>query len=1106
MRRKLPALLAALSLLLGGPATAQGDPLRDGFNDPPQKARPWVWWHWMDGNVTIDGIDRDLAWMHRIGIGGFQIFDVAQPGVPKLVDKRLIYMQPDWQEAFRHAIAEAARMDMQVGIASSPGWSETGGPWVPPEAAMKKLVWSETAIAGGRRFTGALAAPPAVPGPFQDIARNDEAKTHPFYRDVAALAYRIPADAAVPLPTARVTSSAGALDPALLADPRLEHGIAATLPLSAASPQWIRFDYDRPQTVRSLVLALTRPGVFDVAPAARLEASDDGTHFRSLLDLPLSTFNQSTISFASVTARTFRVSFAPPGDIGTLWRRVGNLSAPGIANGRYERPPPAQDVHLQRLALLPDARINRFEDKAGFVAAPDYYALANPAPGAGSAVAVADVRDVTARMKPDGTLDWTPPPGRWMVLRLGYALTGAVNAPAPAEATGYEVDKFDAHAVADYMARYLETYRSALPPDLRGAHGVTTIFTDSIEAGNQNWTPAMVAEFSARRGYDPTPWLPALTGRVVGSAEASDRFLWDFRTTIAELIAENHYGQVAKSVHAAGLIMRGEALEDHRPILGDDMAMRSHTDEPTGAIWAPNQQGHIEATAIADLQGAASVAHLYGRGPVAAEAFTSGLAPWAGSPRTLKRVADAALALGVTRFMIHSSVHQPVEGKLPGLTLGIFGQYFNRNETWAEQARPWVDYLARSTFLLQQGRYAADIAYFYGEEAPLTGLYGETPVADIPAGHGFDFVNRDALLNLLEVRDGMIATPAGMRYRVLQLGGSSSRMTLPVLRRIAALVDAGATVIGARPTGSPSLADDPAEFVRLVERLWGKGRIIALPPTEALAKIGLSPDWQPVGEAPPLMVIHRALDEGELYFVSSRAREATTAELSFRVTGRVPELWDADTGQVMPLAYRSADGRTIVPLSFDPDGSAFVVFRKPATATAAGVPNVAETSLLALDRGWMLSFQTGRGGPPGSIAAATGSWSANVDPRIRYFSGTGTYSRDIELPAGALKSGRVVLDLGDVRDLVDVVVNGRTLRTLWKPPYRIDVTDALKPGINRIQLRVTDLWVNRLIGDVQSGATPITSTALPTYRVDAAPLPSGLIGPVRLVSRAAVVE
>jgi hypothetical protein len=1098
MIRTLALALATSLALAAAPAGAQSaDPMREAFTAPPHEARPWLWWHWMDGNVTTEGIDRDLEWFEKIGIGGFQLFDVAQPGVPKVVEQRLIYMHPDWQAAFRHAVAEAKRRGIETGIASSPGWSETGGPWVPAESAMKKLVWSETRVEGGRRFTGRLAAPPVVPGPFQDISRNDEAKAVSFYRDIAVLAWRQAADD-VPLPQARISASGGPLDAALLTRAALEHAPAAVLPLGQASPQWIRFDYDAPQTIRSVVVGMTRPGLFDVAPLATLEASDDGANFRAVRELPLSTVHQNSISFSPVTARSFRVMFRPPTEIGTIWRRVLNLRAPGIVNNRYDSSPPVQDVRLQRLALLPDARVMRFEEKAGFAAARDYYALATPEAGAGSVVPVGEVVDLTVRLKPDGSLDWTPPRGRWQVLRLGASLTGAVNAPAPAEATGYEVDKLDAGAVAAYMDRYLETYRGTLPPELLGARGVTTILNDSIEAGSQNWTPGMIAAFKQRRGYDPTPWLPALTGRIIGGSDASDRFLWDYRTTIAELLAANHYGQVATSARAAGLRVRAEALEDHRPSLGDDMAMRSHADEPAGAIWAPNEKTGIDPTSIADLRGAASVAHLYGRDAVAAEAFTSALAPWAGSPRTLKRVADTAFASGVTRLMLHSSVHQPVEGKPPGLTLGIFGQYFNRNETWAGQARAWTDYLARSQYLLSQGRYVADIAYFHGEEAPLTGLYGEHEVADVPAGHGFDFVNADALTHVLRVKDGRLVTPSGMEYRLLQLGGTSSKMSLPVLRQVSRLADAGATVVGKRPAGSPSLADNAAEYDRLVQRLWGEGRVLDVTPADALARLDVAPDWQVTGEPLPLRVLHRALDDRDIYFVASGARGAARTEVAFRVTGRAPELWDADSGAVTPLSYRVENGRTVVPLAFDPDGSAFVVFRKGVGEVPKAAPR--EELLLDLSKGWTLAFQPGRGGPDTPVAADAGSWSERSDPRIRYFSGTGHYSREVKLDRRQLAAARLLLDLGKAREMVDVIVNGRTLRTLWKPPYRLDVTDALKPGTNRIELKVINLWVNRLIGDAQPGAEKLTATTITTYRADASLLPSGLIGPVRLVA------
>jgi hypothetical protein len=691
-----------------------------------------------------------------------------------------------------------------------------------------------------------------------------------------------------------------------------------------------------------------------------------------------------------------------------------------------------------------------------------------------------------------------------MIVRMGYSLTGQTNGPAPSEGTGLEVDKLDGDAVADYLSHYLKTYRDTLGPDSFGPRGVTSLVTDSIEAGPQNWTPKLVAEFRQRRGYDPRPYLLTLTGRIIDSTSVSERFLWDFRKTLAELLAEHHYGQVAVSSHDAGLTVYGEALEDNRPILGDDMQMRSHADVPMGALWTPGRDGRIMPTNIADLQGAASVAHLYGRPFVGAESLTSALQPWAAAPRDLKSLVDAELALGVTRFMLHSSVHQPVIDGAPGMTLGVFGQYFNRDDTWAEQARPWIDYLARNAFLLQLGHYHADVAYFYGEEAPLTALYGQHYMTDAPVGYGFDFVNADALLHLISVRDGHLVTPSGMNYRVLQLGGSSTRMTLPVLRKLDELVKAGAIVVGARPVSSPSLADDPVEFQRIADELWS-GRVIADRPVgELLASLGLPPDWAVTNaDAPAVMVLHRTIDDGEIYFVSSRAHQAAKVDMAFRVTGRVPELWDADTGTRTPLAFRMEKGITVVPIAFDPDGAALVVFRKPAPPGVREMslpPPGATHAILQLDRGWMLSFQTGRGAPVGSIPAAAGSWSESDVEGIRYFSGTGTYTRSFDLPMGALGQGhRFVLDLGEVAELAEVIVNGHRLRTLWKPPYSLDVTDALKRGRNTLELRVTNLWVNRLVGDQQPGAIKIAHVVEAAYRADAPLRRSGLLGPVRLL-------
>jgi hypothetical protein len=509
----------------------------------------------------------------------------------------------------------------------------------------------------------------------------------------------------------------------------------------------------------------------------------------------------------------------------------------------------------------------------------------------------------------------------------------------------------------------------------------------------------------------------------------------------------------------------------------------------------------------ADVQESASVAHIYGQNIVAAESLTVYRNAWAYSPETLKSTADRMMTNGLNRFIIHTSVHQPVDDKIPGLGLGPFGQWFTRHETWAEMARPWTTYLSRSSFMLQQGEFVADIAYFYGEDSNITALFGER-MPDIPAGYRLDFVNADALINRLSVKGGRIITATGMSYRLLALDPNSRHMSLAVLRKIRDLVSGGAAVVGPKPIDSPSLADDQAEFRSLVDGLWGsgvnKGKVFGgSTVAQALASIGAPPDFEYTKprEDTSLAFVHRALSDGDLYWVVNGNTRAETLEASFRVMGKEPELWHAETGLVEPAAYLVADGRTIVPLRLAPDDAVFVVLRRPSTALARALPDPVETDLTTLGGPWDVAFQAGRGAPDRIRLDALISWSDSSDLGVKYFSGTGTYAKTVEAPAEWFKPGaRLWLDLGDVKNLAEVTVNGQALGTLWKAPFRIDATSALKPGANTLEIKVANLWVNRLIGDKQPGVTKTyTYTAVEFYKADSPLLPSGLLGPVRIM-------
>jgi hypothetical protein len=1106
---RLVTLLLATSSLMSFPAVAapkSPDALSAGFVNPPQSARPRVWWHWMNGNITREGIQKDLEWMARSGIGGLQNFDAALM-TPQVVEKRLSYMTPEWAEAFKYSASLADQLNLEFGIAASPGWSETGGPWVTPKDGMKKVVWSETVIDGGKALRLKLPDIPRMTGPYQDMPKQADIMGPPPPPDAAAkfsetiAVYAYPVSAA-PLPAPVIRSGDKTLEAGALTRPGAGVDLASP---TADKPVVITMDYARPQTLRSLTLFFSGAAtIFDAAAFVPvLEASTDGVSWAKVTDIPLSLV-PSTAGFSPVTAAHFRlVITAKPAPFNPAFAPM-----PGAEMGPFASFGKPGALHLGQLTPSAEALVNQFQAKAGFATVSDYYALdgaTNPDETGFTPSAIVDLSD---KVSPDGTLNWTPPKGLWKIVRMGYSLVGTENHPATPEATGLEVDKYDAGAVRNYLETYLSKYKAAAGADLMGAHGIRAMVTDSTEVGSSNWTPALLEKFKALRGYDARPWLPALTGVIIGTRSQTDAFLYDYRRTLADLMASEHYGTVATVAHEHGLKLYGEALESSRVTLGDDMAMRSHADIPMSAMWAYRPQNGPDLTAYADMKGAASVSHIYGQNLVAAESLTAAFAPWAFAPSDLRPMIDFEFASGVNRPVIHTSVHQPLgDDKKPGLSLMIFGQYFNRNETWGGMARPWVDYIARNAYMLQQGRDYADVAYFYGEEAPLVTLFHGKAVADAPKRYAYDFVNADALTQKLSVRDGRIVSDSGASYRVLYLGGTSARMTLSTLRKITELAEAGAIVVGTPPEGSSGLKDDPAAFKALVTRLWsgqtvtnvGKGKIIAGKDVEAaLAQVGQTPDFAHTGDA-QLLFVHRHLEEGELYFVNNRDTSTVQTEARFHVTGKRPEIWRADTGKSEPVSYRIEGDTTIVPLDLAAQDSLFVVFRETTKTTSATIAPPAWSKIGELNVKWNIRFE-GLAAPAAIASASLGSLTNSADPSVKYFSGTSIYRTTFTAPK-TVPGAPLMLDLGQVGDVAEVVVNGQPAGIAWKAPYRLDISALIKKGSNDVEIRVANLWVNRLIGDAQPNAKKVTFTAAPTYTADAPLRPSGLIGPITLMQK-----
>jgi hypothetical protein len=1095
-------------------AQAAADPLAAGFKTPPDPAKPRTWWHWTMSNVTKEGITKDLEWMKRVGIGGFMLADVNAGGGQD-VARKIPYGTPEWFDAVRHAAAEADRLGLEMSIFSSPGWSETGGPFVKPNEAMKKLVWSETAIVGPRRFSGKLPDPPRNNGQI----RNTGATYYPqgggdptYYGDSAVLAYRTPAgelDAAAANPI--VTTNDGPIDGKPLLDDQLNTQLTISGPKDGG-PAWVQFDFPTPFTARAITIG-GRGGSANGIPVGRVLASDDGRAFRTLVTLPgTQLYRQGmvrTFAFAPTTAKIYRIEM------------TGAPLGPAQTMSQAPSQPAAQYV-LSEAILHGGARVQRWEEKAGFSFLFDYERVPTPEVEAGTAVPAREVIDLTSKMKPDGTLEWDAPAGIWTVLRLGYSLTGAKNRPATPAGSGFEADKLSREHMEAYYHGYFDPLQKALGP-LFG-RSLRYVMMDSWEAGTNNWTDRMIQEFTKRRGYDPTPYLPVLTGTVIDNAEVSDRFTWDFRRTLADMWAENHYGTIADLLRQHGIGIYAEAAGVSLEMPEDTLLNKSKVEIPAGEFWVRDL--HPRLMYLQDVRGAASASHIYGKKLTATESFTGGGYE---SPYTLKKVGDYWFSQGTNRLVFHTSAHQPLDTK-PGNTM--VGTHLNRNITWAELAAPFMTYLARASYMLQQGLFVADLAYLLNEGAPSTPpIWGAGTMPPPPAGYDHDFVNADVLLNRMSVAaDGRLTLPDGMSYRVLVLP-DTDRMRPELLRKIRELVHGGAIVVGRKPACSPSLANYPAaddEVRALAADIWGDldgvGRSIrrvgkgvvywGWPLERVLDMEKLAKDFD---DALPLdgdvAWLHRrvtavapAATGTDIYYVANLTDRPVAFDARLRVAGREAEIWHPDSGAIEPAGYATAGERTTVPLHLAERESVFVVFRRPAPAPTRTMTRGEATTLATIDGPWDVAFPGERGAPPHVRLSTLESWTANTDDGVKYFSGTATYTRTIQGSADWFAPDRALfLDLGRVGDVAEVTVNGRALGELWKAPYRVDVSAALRPGDNTLEIKVTNQWTNRIAGDrLLPDEKKILAPVAAARAGSGGPPPlteSGLLGPVTIQSR-----
>lgn len=1167
---KIGIALTTLTLLLAHPLSATPDTdstqtyslvrkadtsaLVKSFQTPPKDARPQVWWHWMDGNVSKEGIRKDIEWMKRNGIGGFHQFDAGGVNMPRAAKVKLPYLSDGWKDAFRFALNLADSLDMDVTIASAPGWSSTGGTWVKPEDAIKKLEWRSIDTRGGK-ISVQLPDLYNVVGPYQDYhTNNDRIKIEPYGKDLYVLAVRLPySDKSMNALGAQVSKSEST----------------------------ISVEFRKPQTIKSLTLKTMamgdRPRTGKPECRNILECSDDGLKWRKVCDIEPTVLPYLTVNVPPTCAQFFRV----------------------------------KGEKLESLELFTVMKINHSQELGGFGIIHDFWKYHTPY--SKDAIRTSDIIDLTGKMTADGKLECSLPAGRWRIYRFGWSITGKINHPASPEATGLEVDKLDPDAWMRYFRTYLDLYKDAADGML-GEKGIRYLLVDSYEAGAYTWTPKLAKEFKARRGYDLLPWLPVLAGEIIGSSQMSERFLWDWRRTLGELFCEN-YDRINEIVNEYDLAGRyTESHEASRAYTGDGMDPKIKATIPMAAFWMENTPtGSAVPSAICDIRESASVSHIYGQRLVAAESFSvngdEGRA-YTYCPENMKYIADVGLSAGVNRFVIHESASQPNDQYLPGLQLFRYGQWLHRNETWGEYAWVLTDYLARSSSMLQQGNSVADILLYYGEDLNITGLYGGqafSSLPQVPDGYNYDFANPTVLRSGIKVENRTLVAPSGARYRVLWLDRNCEVMSLDILKKIKEFADAGVIICGKEPKSCAGLKADDRAFASIVDDIWHSRRknVFAKGLEDCLRRSGIQPDFRatvtsPVAEpvvrhsSPTIKAtggsaghfdklsdqenaveapanapdsygdfkyVHRTLpDSTQIYWVRNFSGKDSNVELSFRDGGKFAAIFNPENGDVTDADVKFGNGRSTVSLPLLSADARFVVLsNRPqikvsidtvfvnttdttmictsdstevhpvdslvsaghfdTSASSAqrklsdqGISlrdqqnSVAEpveaTTIQTVTSTWQVHFDQKNGGTADEEFPELVSWTNKDNPIVKYFSGTAIYKTTVTIDSTQLAtSARIFIDLGVVKNIADLSINGTPAGVLWKAPFRTaDIKPLLKEGDNLLEIKITNVWRNRMIGDVQPGEKHPVTAIRRFYKSTDKLLPSGLLGPVRIIT------
>jgi hypothetical protein len=1044
--------------------------IESGFRNIPDTVQTSIYWYWISDNISKEGVVKDLESMKKIGINRAFIGNIGLSDLPS--GKTKIFSD-EWWDILHTALKKATELNIEIGIFNSPGWSQSGGPWIKPEQSMRYLNSSEIHVSGPQQLSMKLKAP------------------SPDFQRVKVIAWKAVAGSEIKFT---------ALNPEISTEPKrddirntMDGDTSTFIMLERDHNLVIDINFSEPFNAKSLIIQTAQ---IPLKAKAVLYFKGE-TGYNKIKDFDIDRSNPGlvvgfdpwapvVISVPETKAKGYRLAFIggnPSGGIAEIdlssFPRVERYPEKSLAK-MFQTPLPYWNDYMW--PVQPE-----FEDKS-------------------LAIDPLNVQDITGNVNADGVLDWNVPAGEWVIMQTGMTSTGVVNEPATPEGTGLEADKMSKKHIAYHFDSFLGEILRRIPEEDRKSWKV--VVEDSYERGGQNWTDGFIKDFTGRYGYDPVPYIPVLKGYVVGSRAVSDRFLWDLRRMVADKIAMDYVGGLREISHKHGLTTWLENY-GHWGFPAEFLQYGGQSDEVGGEFWSEGDLGNIENRA------ASSCAHIYGKKKVSAESFTCGGAPFSRYPGKMKQRGDRFFTEGINNTLLHVYIHQPDE-TLPGVN-AWFGNEFNRHNTWFNQMDIFVQYLKRANFMLQQGNYVADVAYFIGEDVPkMTGICN--PV--LPAGYSFDYINSEVIMKRLKVKDGKLTLPDGMSYRILVLPKLKT-MRPELLKKITELVHQGAVIMGPPPSRSPSLENYPRcdqNVQKMANSLWGnvdgvkvksakagKGMIISgMQMQEALDLIKTLPDCK-LDAADPVLFTHRKLKEGDIYFISNQSGNTISVNPEFRAAGKIPELWDATTGSMRDLPeYTSGVETTSVPIRLEAYESAFIVFRKntETPGKAGSSVNYPELKLVTdLTNEWNVTFdKAGRGPSKTVVFNSLYDWTTSSNDSIRYYSGTALYNSVFVLQKSCTDK-KLFLEFGPVNGMAKIRINGSYAGGLWTAPWKVEISALAKEGENKIEIEIVNTWVNRLIGDSKLPADERkTWCFVNPFKPDSPLLPSGLTGPVKLLS------